>query len=90
MKQFFATVATLIINLGPDTVINTCNSIQSGILLMVLKSEGDKIKYVVSPQRDRRYTIIAFSKFLADNLSQIPEETVLVVVKSLIELCASV
>ena len=45
-------------------------------MFMVLGSEGDKIKYITTPARERRYTIIAFSKFLVERAKQMIPETV--------------
>jgi len=33
-----------------------------------MKSEGEKIKFVNSPSRDKKYAIVAFSQFILDNL----------------------
>ena len=54
---------------------------------MVLGSEGDKIKHISSPARDRKYTIVAYSKFLAEFYANVSLDTLKILVSSLVELC---
>lgn len=57
---------------------------------MVLKSEGEKIKQLIGPPaRERKYGIIAYSQVLTESVQQIPDETLIIVVRALINLCAS-
>jgi len=41
--------ATFIVNYGTDALLQACDNIQQGIIFMILKSEGDKIKFCSSP-----------------------------------------
>jgi hypothetical protein len=52
-----------------------------------MKSEGEKIRFVTSPSRDRKYAIVAFSQFIADTLDQISPDVLSVLIKALVELC---
>jgi hypothetical protein len=56
---------------------------------MILKSEGERIKYATSPARDKKYTIIAYSKLIQDYSSQINGEVIVVLVQALLELCTT-
>ncbi len=56
---------------------------------MILKSEGEKIRYVTSPSRDRKYAIVAYSQFIQDMIQVIPDEVLSTLIKSLIDLCFS-
>ena len=58
--------ATFMINQGCDKLVEACDSIQTGILFMILKSEGDKIKYCSSPVRDRKYVIVSYTHLVID------------------------
>jgi hypothetical protein len=33
---------------------------------MILKSEGERIKFITSPLRDKKYATVAYSKFIDD------------------------
>lgn len=73
-------------------MIGACDKIQPGILFMILKSEGARIKHLTGPPaRERKYGLIAFSQILQQYgvTPQIPEETITIVVRSLIELCVT-
>ena len=61
MKSCHATFANYIIFIGLPSLIQITDKIQPDIFAMIIKSEGDKVKYVTSPVRDRKYTLIAFS-----------------------------
>lgn len=65
-KSTLAFFATFMINIGSDNLVQACDSVQKDILQMVLGSEGDKLKHITAPSRDRKYAIIAFSKFLVE------------------------
>ena len=41
---------------------------------MILKSEGKSIKYVTEPPRDRKYTIMAYSRLLAEGSLNMPPD----------------
>jgi hypothetical protein len=56
---------------------------------MTLKSEGEKIRHITQPFRDRKYAIIAFSRLIQDTISVIPDDNLRVLIKALIELCAT-
>lgn len=65
-KAIWSCLATFIIYQGAQNLIAACDKIQPGILFMVLKSEGEKIKQLVGPPaRERKYGIIAYSQVLA-------------------------
>jgi len=81
--------ANFLINHGTEPLLNACDKIQPGILFMVLKSEGDKLKYITSPFRDKKYAIIAFSQLIIDTMLTIPSDVLSILVTSLIELCTS-
>ena len=49
---------------GSSALIAACNKIQPDILFMILKSEGEKIKYITSPARDKKYAIVGYSKLM--------------------------
>jgi hypothetical protein len=52
---------------------------------MILKSEAQQIKHVISPARDRKYTLVAYSRLLADYCSQMPQECTSELVSALID-----
>ena len=56
---------------------------------MVVKSEGDKIKHVVSPPRDRKYAIVGYSRLIIDTLATFPQDILPTVISALVELCTS-
>jgi len=58
--------ATFMVNFGDDRLITACDKIQPGILFMILKSEGDKIKFCSSPVRDRKYVIAAYTNLICN------------------------
>lgn len=60
-KSVLTFFATFIINFGEKALLDTCDKIQKGIIFMILKSEGDKIKNCTISQRDRKYCAVAFS-----------------------------
>ena len=55
------------VSFGSEGLIQACDNIQKGILFMILKSEGDKIKDCSSPLRDRKYVVAAFTKLVCDH-----------------------
>ena len=66
MKQTHLFFATFMCSHGPAKLIQVCDSIQPGILFMIMKSEGDKIKLVQSPPRDRKYVIKAYTDLVVN------------------------
>jgi len=50
---------------------------------MVLASEGDKIRHVITPPRDRRYTIIGYSKYLVEAFDHIAKEVLPIIINAL-------
>jgi hypothetical protein len=65
-KSILIFFATFIVNNGVDVLVDSCDSIQKDILFMILKSEGDKIKFCSSPLRDRKYVICAFTNLILE------------------------
>ena len=53
---------------------------------MILKSEGDKIKFCSAPVRDRKYVICAFTNLICNKASSFQEDSIKAVISSLIEL----
>lgn len=56
---------------------------------MVMTSEGDKIKHIVSPPRDRKYAIVAYTQFIKAYSSTLDLKVMQNLVNSLIDLCFS-
>lgn len=81
--------STFIINKGVDALIAACDAIQPGILFMIMKSEGDKIKFCGGPKRDRKYTICAFTNLVCEKLGSFEPVVAQNVIKSIAELCAA-
>jgi hypothetical protein len=79
--------ATFMINFGSETLISGCDKIQTGILWMVMKSEGDKIKLCTAPARDRKYVICAYTKLIEEFSQKFIDDSLKTVVSGLIELC---
>jgi hypothetical protein len=89
IRSAHLTFSIIALTMGVGVLVQRTDAIQKNILLMVLKSEGDKIKHVTSPSRDRKYTIIAYSQLLLESSSSFESETLSIVINSLIELCSS-
>jgi len=87
-KSILTFFATFIVNFGEDALIAACDKIQPGILFMILKSEGDKIKNCVGVTRDRKYVIAAFVNMVCSKQQCFLEESLNTVVESLIELAS--
>lgn len=61
-KAIWSCLATFIIYQGAAALLSACDKIQPGILFMVLKSEGEKIRHLTGPpSRERKYGIIAYT-----------------------------
>ena len=89
-KAIWSCLATFIIYQGSQNLIAACDKIQPGILFMILKSEGDKIRQVQGPPaRERKYAIVAYSQIITDAIQAIPDDVLQVIAKALVELCAS-
>ena len=65
-KAILIFFSTFIVNFGEDSLISVCDKIQPGIIFMILKSEGDKIKNCIGVQRDRKYAIAAFTNLVCN------------------------
>lgn len=86
-KAIFTCFANFIIGHGGQKLIESCDVVQKDILWMILKSEGERIKYATSPPRDKKYTIIAYSKLISDYSTTINHEVLVILVQALLELC---
>ncbi len=61
-KAIWSCWATFVIYLGGGNLVAACDKIQPGILFMIMKSEGERIKLLTGPPaRERKYGLIAFS-----------------------------
>lgn len=78
--------ATFMINFGSDALIQACDKVQPGILFMILRSEGDKIKFCSAPARDRKYVIAAYTNLVMEKTQSFIEDSLKTVISSLIEL----
>ena len=58
--------ATFMVNFGNQALMTCCDGVQPEILFMILKSEGDKIKFCTAPARDRKYVIAAYTKLICE------------------------
>ena len=85
-KAILIFFSTFMINFGEEKLLALCDTIQPGILFMILKSEGDKIKFCSAPPRDRKYAICAFTNLVCNKASSFLEDSLKTVVGSLIEL----
>ena len=54
---------------------------------MVLKSEAGQLKLVGSPARDRKYTLVAYSRLLVEFCQTMPPESTTELVRGLIDAC---
>jgi len=87
-KSVFSCLANIMIYHGTQTLITAFNGIQKDVLLMILKSEGDKIKHITSPARDKKYAILAYSRLIVETINIIPNKVLPIIFKSLIDLVA--
>ena len=79
--------ATYMINQGCDKLVQACDSIQKGILFMILRSEGEKIKYCTAPARDRKYVIVSYTHLALEYQQSFLEDSRNTVVNAINELC---
>lgn len=70
---------------GSQTLLESSETIQKGVLFMIIKSEAATIKHVQSPPRDKKYTLVAYSRLLAEYAAVMPRETVQELTCALIE-----
>lgn len=85
MKLVHTFFGILMVCHSSKTLLDACDSIQKGILFMVLKSEAAAIKYVTEPARDKKYVLVAYAKLLVEFATQMPSETFAELVSALIE-----
>lgn len=61
-KAIWSCLATFIVYQGAQTLVSACDKIQPGIIFMIMKSEGEKIKHLQGPPaREKKYAIVAYS-----------------------------
>jgi hypothetical protein len=87
-KSIWTFFATFIINFGEDSLLQATDKIQQGIIFMILKSEGDKIKNCIGNQRDRKYVIVAFANLMCNKPQLFLDDSIKTVIESLIELAS--
>jgi hypothetical protein len=75
MRSVHSFFATLMVCQGSQSLIDSCNQIQEGILWMVLGSEGHTIKNVTSPARDKRYALIAYARLASEYCTTMGDST---------------
>ena len=85
-KAVLVFFATYMINQGCDKLVQACDNIQKGILFMILRSEGDKIKYCNAPARDRKYVIVSYTHLALDFQQSFLEDSRNTVINSINEL----
>lgn len=56
---------------------------------MILNSEGEKIKHITAPSRDRKYAIIAFSQYLQQFMGSLDNNVLRILIKALLDLSFS-
>ncbi len=67
IRSVFSFFATFIINAGGvNALIEICDQIQPGILFMILKSEGEKLKFAGTNEREKKYVLVAFSTLIQE------------------------
>ena len=79
--------ASFMVSYGSETLVKACDNIQPGILFMILKSEGDKVKYCSAPPRDRKYVIAAYTNLIMEKSNLFLEDSIQTIISSLVELC---
>lgn len=76
-KAIWSCLSNFIIYNGAGNLIAACDKIQPGILFMIMKSEGDKIKLLTGPPaREKKYGIVAFTQVLQQYSAQMPEDVI--------------
>ena len=66
MKSIHIFFATIMVCHGSQALVNAANTIQQGILFMVLNSESKSLKHVNTPVRERKYVLVAYSRLMAE------------------------
>mmetsp|Transcript_42464 Transcript_42464/g.31105 ORF Transcript_42464/g.31105 Transcript_42464/m.31105 type:complete len:178 (+) Transcript_42464:1573-2106(+) len=66
--------ATFMVNHGSAALLQACNQIQPGILNMILTSEGEAVKHVGGQPRDKKYAVVAYSKYMIENIGDVPQQ----------------
>ena len=91
MKCVHVFFSTLMVCHGSATLVQACDSIQRGILFMVLKSESAAIKHVTSPSRDKKYAIVAYSRLMSEfaDSQDVDNESLKQLASGLIDLAAT-
>lgn len=82
----FIFFATFIVNNSVDALLGACDAIQKDILFMILKSEGNKVKFCTTPARDRKYVLCAFTNLVCEKPMSFQEDSMKAVVQALIDL----
>ena len=90
MKSIHVFFSTLMICHGSEALVNACDSIQPGVLFMVLKSESAALKNVTNPPRDKKYAIVAYARLLSEysESQSVPFDSLKALASGLIELTA--
>jgi len=84
-KSVFSCLANIMIYHGTETLVNAFNTIQKDVFFMILKSEGEKIRHITSPPRDRKYAILAYSRFIVETINVIPNDVLTNLLRALID-----
>ena len=74
MKAIHIFFATIMVCHGSEALVNSCNTIQQGVLFMIIKSESKSLKHVSMPARERKYVLVAYSRLLAEFANQMDPE----------------
>jgi hypothetical protein len=85
MKNVHLFLANFMINFGSQDLVAATNKIQNEILFMVLDSECDKIKFVQSPARDKKYVCVAYARLMGEYSNQMGVEKVKKLVGALLD-----
>jgi hypothetical protein len=85
MKLVHTFFGILMVCHSSKTLLDACDSIQKGVLFMVLKSEAVAIRFVTEPARDKKYVLVAYAKLLVEYAGQMPSETFAAIISALIE-----
>lgn len=84
-KEVHIFFATFMVTHSNKELIAACDSIQQGILFMILKSEGDKVNLCKAPQRDKKYVIATYSNLVFEHLESLGD-TAPKIISALIDL----
>ena len=78
-KNFLIFIGKFVIKQGPEILYQLVESIQQGLLDLLLKSESDKIS-LLNSGIDKKIVLYGICMFLNDYYSKLREETVLFIV----------